>query len=220
MTKARLPLFACLVGIAAVLSGTLLVARYKARPWNLRERASYHSKLTSEQVTIAVEPLYRDEMASQVFDKNDIVTRGIMPVAIVVFNDNNFPIAVDGQAIELIRNDEHVHSLQPNEVVGRLFQKSGGGVWLPQPLPRPPAGEHLNPEALEDFEHKYINQMAVPPNGKAGGFLYLPVPHGNLGDYLSEALVYIPNIYRQDTGNKMIFFEINLKPAIDARQGK
>ncbi len=219
MTKARIPINACCLGICIILTGSLLLARYKARPWSLRERASYQSKLTSEQVTIAVEPLYRDELASQVFDKNDIVTRGIMPLAVVIFNDNTFPIVVDGSAVELIMKDERTRSLQPNEAVGRLFQK-GGGSWLPQPLPRPPTGDRLNPEALEDFEHKFLNQITVAPNGKAGGFLYLPVPQEDLANYLSQALVYIPNIYREDTGDKLIFFEIELKPAIAAAQSR
>jgi hypothetical protein len=58
-----------------------MVAAYKARPWPVRDIESYRAKLTSEGVTIAVEPLFTDELAGQAFDKSDMVTRGIMPLA-------------------------------------------------------------------------------------------------------------------------------------------
>src|SRR5437773_11461533 len=73
----------------------LVLAGYKARPWSIRPLESYPSRLTSEGVTIAVEPLFLDSLAAKVFDKNDMVTRGIMPVAILIFNENDFPVMVD-----------------------------------------------------------------------------------------------------------------------------
>jgi hypothetical protein len=62
----------------------------KQRSWQIRTADDYASRLTSEGVTIAVEPLFRDELAAVVFDKNDIVTRGIIPLAVVIFNGNDF----------------------------------------------------------------------------------------------------------------------------------
>ncbi len=44
----------------------------------------------SEAITIAIEPLFTDTLAAQVCDKKDTVTRGIMPLIIAIFNDNDF----------------------------------------------------------------------------------------------------------------------------------
>lgn len=210
---------ALLLVCTGLFASAAAFAGYKIHPWVIRARNSYPAFLTSEGVTIAVEPLYKNELAAQAFDKNDIVTRGIMPLAVIIFNDNNFPIAVDGGSIELIQGEEHLRSQPVNEVVQRLFQK-GGRVSL-NPLPRRPSLDSGNQDALQDFEHKFLGNKIVWSHDKGGGFLYLQLPGvSDLAAYLSKAQVYIPEVTRQDTGAKLIFFEIALKPAIDAVPAK
>ena len=67
------------------------MAGYKAREWNAKARELYAASLSSEGVTIAAEPLFTDALAARAFDKKDVVTRGIMPLALVIFNDNDYP---------------------------------------------------------------------------------------------------------------------------------
>jgi hypothetical protein len=62
-------------------------AGYNARPWRIRARDSCPARLASEGFTKAVEPLFQDSVADQVFDKDDMITSGIMPLAVAVFND-------------------------------------------------------------------------------------------------------------------------------------
>jgi len=203
----------------ALFAGPAL-AGYKSRPWTPRSAESYSARLTSERVTIAAEPLYNDALAAQVFDKNDIVSRGIMPLAIVIFNDNDFPVRVEGASIEIITGDEHVHTLAPVDVAARIFQKSSKNIFVSQ-SPRLPGGERVNSDALADLEHKFLADKTVAAHDKGGGFLYLhsPVPE-DLRLYLSNSRVYIPGVYRVDDGSKMIFFEIDLKPALDSSPKK
>ncbi len=195
------------------------MAGYKIRPWVIRARDGYPAALTSERVMIAADPLFKNELAAQIFDKNDIVTRGIMPLGIVIFNDNDFAVAVDGDRIELINGDDHLQTLPVNEVVHRLFQKGSMGNWLP--IPRMPTVDKGNQDALDDFDHKLLGNKEVAPHDKGGGFLYLHIPEAqDPGEYLSKSRVYIPEVTRQDTGEKMMFFEIDLKPAIEAVPAK
>lgn len=209
-----------LLGLTFILASAVSFAGYKARPWIIRPRESYPASLSSEGITIAVEPLFKDALAAQVFDKNDMVTRGIMPLAVVVFNDNDFPIALNGTSIELIQGEDHFHTLPVNEVVHRLFQKGGKGRWIPQPFPRITV-DRGNQDALEDFGRKFLSDKMVGAHDKGGGFLYLHIPEAaDMAGYLSKARLYIPKVYRQDTGAKMIFFEMDLKPAIDAIPAK
>jgi hypothetical protein len=206
--------FQAALGCALALLGasSILLAGYKPKPWSARPVESYPARLASEKVTIAVDPLYTDAAAGKVFDKKDIVTRGIMPLAIIVFNDNDFPVVVEGNTIELIQEDDHLRSLSPIEVVGRLFPKSAKSV-LGGPTRLPGGGASgLNQDALEDFEHKYFGQKIVPGKASGGGFLYLRVPERkDLTSYLSSARVYIPEVMRQDTGANLIYFEVELK---------
>jgi hypothetical protein len=200
------------------LTASSVLAGYKARPWNIRGSDSYPARQTSEKVTIAVEPLFQDALAAQVFDKNDIVTRRIMPVAVIVFNDNDFPIEVDGASIELIRNDDRLRTLIPPEVVHRLFSKDGKKAWIPNPLPRlPTIGVKSNDPALDDFDQKFFGRKVVMPHEKAGGFLFFKLQEKeDARAYLMPARIYIPKIARNDTGAELIYFEIDLQQAVAA----
>jgi hypothetical protein len=211
MLNEKIPFLAimvlCLMGISSASS-------YKARPWDIRDRDSYPAGLTSEKVTIAVDPLFTDALAARVFDKNDIVTRGIMPLAIVIFNDNDFPVEVDGLSIQLIHEKDRVRTLTPNEVVYRIFKKEKS--WLDKTIPKVPKSE-LNEDALDDFDQKFLLNKVIGPHDKGGGFVYLHIPGPeNLVNYLSNSLIYIPNVYRRDNDSRLIFFEIDVGPSVES----
>jgi hypothetical protein len=206
-----------LVGVLLAWAAGLTWAGYKARSWSVGDRNDYPASLTSEGVTIAAEPLFTDALAARVFDKADMVTRRIMPLAILIFNDNDFPVRIDGMSIELIHQEEHIKTLTPNEVVYRLFKKDPS--WISQPIPRISRSE-LNTDALDDFDQKFLLDKTIAPHGKGGGFLYLHIGDSrNIVSYLSNSAVYIPNVYRLDDGSRMIFFEIELNAAMRARTG-
>lgn len=205
-------LFTCILVTAVVLAAVPIWAGYKARSWSINTHDSYPASLTSEGITIAVEPLFNDALAARVFDKNDMITRGIMPLAIVIFNENDFPIEVDGLSIEVIHDSDHIRTLSPKEAVSRLFSRDKS--WSPQPIPRSARSE-LNADALDDFDAKFLMGKIVAPHSKGGGFLYLHIPGSNdLIPCLLNSVIYIPNVYRRDNGSRMIFFEIGLKAAI------
>jgi hypothetical protein len=201
-----------LLGVVFTCSVVPIWAKYKIIHWSVNARENYPAYLTSEGVTIAAEPLFTDELAARVFDKSDMVTRGIMPLAVLIFNDNGFPVEVDGLSIELIHESDHLRTLSPNEVVYRLFRKDKS--WLSRTsIPRLPRSE-LNADALDDFDSKFLMEKIVAPHSKGGGFLYLHIDSNDLVSYLSKSTVYIPKVYRRDDGSRMIYFEIELKASI------
>ena len=189
-----------------------IFAGYKARTWEMGKREDYPASLTSEGVTIAVKPFYTDALAAQVFDKKDMVTRGIMPLAVLIFNDNDFPIEVEGRSIELIKENDHISTMLPYETVYRLFRKKKGV--FSSPIPKSSESK-VDMNALEDFEQKFLMYKSVAAHDKGSGFLYMHIPDSlDLSSYLSEAVVYIPKIVRQDDGSRLIYFEIELKSAL------
>jgi hypothetical protein len=194
-------------------AGTCLA--YKAPKWEPGTRESYPAFLASEGVTIAAEPLYTDELAARAFDKKDMITRGIMPLAVVIFNENDFPVDVSGLDIELIHNDRpdiRIKTMSPNEVTWRLSQRDK--KWQTQRIPRLSQRE-LDRNMLEDFDNKFLMGKTVAARGKAGGFLYLHPPENeSVVEFLSGAMLYIPKIHRLDNGSRMIYFEIPLAPAV------
>jgi hypothetical protein len=212
MRKRRWLFLLGLIGIALSWFSNPSWARYKARVWNIGPRESYPASLTSEGVTIAVKPFPTDASAAQVFDRSDMITRGIMPLAIIIFNDNDFPVEIDGWSVELLHQDQRIRTMAPNEVVYRLYRKDK--TWINQPMPRLSKSD-LNTEALDDFDSKFLMDKTVAPHASGSGFLYLHIPDSKDSDsYLAESLIYIPRIYRTDNDSRMIFFEIELKAAV------
>jgi hypothetical protein len=209
----RLWLFAVLFPLACFAAW----AAYKPRPWTPRPRTGYAATQTSQGVTIAVDPLFQDALAAQVFDKPDIVSRGIMPLGIIVFNDNDFPIQVDGGSIELVEAEDRARTLEPSQVLPMLFSRKGKSIGLPVPIPRSSGSEPYPPEARDDFEHKFLAEKTIEAHQSGGGFLFFRVPQAaNWTRQLTTATVYIPEVHRQDTGAELVFFEIDLKPATEA----
>jgi uncharacterized protein YjiS (DUF1127 family) len=131
---------------------------------------------------------------------------------VLIFNDNSFPVEVDGLSIELIHESDHIRTMSPNEVVYRLFRKDKS--WLSKMrIPRLSRSE-LNQDALDDLDSKFLMEKIVAPHDKGGGFLYLHIDSDDLISYLAKSVVYIPNVYRRDNGSRMIFFEIELAASI------
>ncbi len=218
MSKARTILNRILIAVTLLSACAIALAAYKARPWAPKARESYRALQSSQGVTIALDPLFRDNLASQVFDKNDIVTRGIMPVAVIVFNDNDFPIEVQGESIELVLGGDRVRTLEPDQFVPALFKKTPSklGGLNPIPIPRGARVDSTNADAMDDFSLKFFGVKTMLPRGLAGGFLYFRVPQtSSLAEQLSSAVVYIPDVSRTDKNTRLMYFEIDLKPALE-----
>jgi hypothetical protein len=219
-SKIKLLRFVLLIEALLFLAALATPAGYKARPWSPRPIESYPAKLVSEGVTIAADPLFTDALAAQVFDKSDVVARGIMPLAIVIFNSNDFPVDVEGKSIELLQQEDRIHGVDPLFAVQCIYaSKPASRVPIPSPIPLPKITiMKSHAEACQDFKAKDFTLLKrVEPHATAGGFLFIQVRNAaSLRKTLSESKVYIPNIYRGDNGKGLLYFEIELKPAIDA----
>ena len=120
---------------------------------------------------------------------------------------------------------ERIPEVLPEIAFRRIFQQTyrpPQEVRIPSPVPFPRIQiTKSNAAAFDDFLYKYLGIKRIEPKALAAGFIYLPVENGaNLRQDLAEAQIYIPDLYRVDTGAPMMFFEIDLKPAIDASRFK
>ncbi len=203
----------CWLFAIAFLGPWLAFAGYKAKLWKPGSPEDFASRLTSEGVTIAARPFFRDDLAAQVFDKKDIITRGIMPLAIVVFNHNDFPVAVDAAGIRLLQNTDRLRTLSVPEVLGKLFERRGRGITFPLPVPGS-SGSGLDRNAVEDFEQKFLANLLVPPRSSGWGFLFFRIPERDVEEYLRRSRVYIPDVHNRFTGKPLIYYEIELLPSI------
>jgi len=196
-----------------------LLAGYKVRPWTPRAIDAYPAKLLSEGVTIAAEPLLNDALAAEVFDDRAIVSRTIMPLAVIVSNSNDYPVEVEASSIEVLADGRRMLPLEPDDAVLQMLKSEKkrkiGGIGLP-------GGIRIKFDTAEtalmhDFQRKWLGLKKVEPRTTGGGFIYVPVPAGrDLQAMLAGGRIYIPRVFRPDTGAELFFFEIDLKPAVDA----
>jgi hypothetical protein len=206
-----------LVGCLSICAAGSVLAGYKARPYKPVAIESYPCRLTSEGLTVAVGPLFTDALAAKVFDKKDIVTRGILPAAIIVSNNNDFPVEVNGTSIELLVNGERILPVDPDKAIRRLYGRSlqQQEVRVPSPVPLPRiAIKGEAGDAFEDLTHKHFALKTIEPKSVLAAFVYFPVHTlPDLHQALAHALIYIPQLRRAETLEEMMFFEIDLNPA-------
>jgi hypothetical protein len=196
-------------------------AGYKVRPWNPRAVDSYPARLASEGVTIAADPLLTDELAAQVFDNRTIVSRAVMPLAVIIFNNNDYPVEVEAASIEVLTHGGRMPTVKPNEALHRMltiYQAKPRDIGFPGGMPpKTPKLSAADTALLQDFQRKWLGFKKVEPHTTGGGFVYVPVMFGKgFKDLLAEGRVYIPKVFRPDTGASLLFFEIELKPAVNA----
>ncbi len=214
--RALLSFVSCGVLVCAWLS----FAGYKAPRYEPLPIDSYPCRLTSEGLTVAIDPMFSDQFAAKAFDKKDIVSSGVMPVAIIISNKNKFPVELNGFTIELLVKEDHIRPLTPEQAVMQIFQykRTERQVRVPSPVPFPRIEiTKVNSDAFDDFSYKHLGLKRVEPDSVGAGFVYMPVKKfPNLRDYLLDSRIYIPDVRRADVREPMIFFEIDLRPALDS----
>jgi len=157
-------------------------------------------------VTIAADPLFTDTLASKVFDRKGLLGRGILPVALIIRNDNDFAIEIDAESVEIAFDNRHVTTLEPLQVIHKLYSRplllsTPRATQTPFPLPRVPK------EAVADFQQKYLGNMRIFSHSNEGGFLFFPV--GNPAN-LAGTRIYLPHVRRIGSQSQILFFEFNL----------
>jgi hypothetical protein len=150
------------------LAGISVFAGYKIQPYKPLPIENYPSRLTSEGLAVAVNPMFADELAAKIFDKKDIIEPGIMPLAIVIFNSNDFAVDVEAEPIELIVIGERISSVGPEIAFRRIFQQTYRApteVHIPSPVPFPRIViTKSNAAAYDEFLYKYLDFKRIEPN--------------------------------------------------------
>jgi hypothetical protein len=166
----RLSFVSCGVLACAWLS----FAGYKARRYEALPIDSYPCRLTSEDITVAIDPMFSDQLAAKAFDKTDIVSSGVMPVAIIISNKNRFPVEFNGFSIELLVKEDHIRPLTPEQAVRQIFQyrRTEREVRIPSPVPIPRIEiTRVNSDAFDDFTYKHLGIKRVEPDSVGAGFV-------------------------------------------------
>ncbi len=173
-------------------------SKFTARP-----ASEYPYRQTSEKVTIAAQPFETDAETSQAFGKVNPFRLGILPVLVVIQNDSQDAIRVDGMKFVYVLPDrtrieatpapdlQYIHGAKPPKQVNKPL----GGIGMGR---RP-----KNPLAEWEIEGRAFAAKMVPAGQTASGFVYFQTEVNS-----AAASVYISGLADPVTGKELYYFEI------------
>jgi hypothetical protein len=204
-----------LVSMLTVLTATTL-AGYKSIKVKVDPARSYPFVATQGHVTIAADPYETNDKIKTAFDIKDLEKLGIVPVNVIISNEGEDLISVNGEDINLLDEKNHsLESLPVEEVVHAILSKGkspstrGPNTSSRFPLPR---REGLRGDAFEietDFNNKALKEVRIAPKATASGFVFFRLPDHQMR--LAGHKLYIPQVKNLKTKEDLLFFEIEIK---------
>lgn len=200
MTRSRLVIL-----LAACLC-TPVLAGYKIKEFKPRPAKEYPAHQDFQKLVIAADPRLTESGVLELFDTKKLLDRMIMPVVIVIQNNNDFAIRISAEDILLVdSNGTQVPGMPYDEVLLRITVKqqlatySGRKEIVLQQV--------RDKDMVRDFEHKYFGEKLIAPHDSDFGVVFFPVPSS--GD-LSGIRLYIPRVHNLTKDEPLIFFEFDL----------
>ena len=178
--------------------------------WEPRPAASYSNRLASEGVTVAVELFQGHDKIKQAFPKTDLQKLGILPVLVVIANDNDHALQLDRVRVQLITSDRQpINPTEAEDVLRTGRVQKPNLTPRPSPIPRigrNPAGRRQS-EQGEVGDREFVAPV-IAAHATAHGFFYFRLGKGP--DRVSGAKFYLNGIRNAKTGKEILYFEISL----------
>ena len=194
--------------LAATLAPLAAQDRGRFEP---RPAQSYPIHQTSEGVTIGVELFRGRDKIRQAFPKTDLEKVGVLPVLIVIANDNEHVLQLDRMRVQLITGDRQTIDPTPADDVLRSGRVQPPEL-TPRPSPIPGIGRggrssRNRPQEIEVSDREFVAPI-VNARSSAHGFFYFRLGKGP--DRLTGAKLYLTGIRNARTGQELLYFEIGL----------
>lgn len=163
----------------------------------------YPHHQTSENVTIAAQPMQTDDETREAFGKVNPFRYGVLPVLIVIRNDGPDAIRVDRmKPVYTLPDGAHVEATPAQDV--RYLR----GIQQPRAVPGPFGGVKVskqpkNPLAEWEIEGRAFAAKMIPAGQSASGFVYFQTEQTS-----AAASVSISGIANAVTGKELFYFEI------------
>ena len=201
----RSPLF---IVLAACLC-TPTFAGYKIKEFKPKPAKEYAAHQDFQKMVIAADPRLTEEAILELFDTKKLFDRLIMPVVVVVENNNDFAIRIRAEDILLVDSTgAQIPGMAYDEVLLRLSRKNpiGGYSGSKDILARQVGDKNM----VKDFEHKYFGEKLIAPHESDFGVVFFPIPSS--GD-LSGTRLYVPRVHNITNDEALMFFEFDLDKA-------
>ena len=216
--KEQLQAGVLVLALAALLAGAAQDNSARPDPSKFPARASYQG------VTIAAVPIPDTPAAERIFGPRAAPTRaGFLPVEVIIFNQRSEIIQVNVGRIKIIGFDNQFEQVDPQAVAEGLYPRPEVDrpkpSRLPTPWPRKPKVKKdkkraQREEAEAALRSRQLRAALVAPGGYARGYLYFDLRGKSID--LAGSSLYVPRVEEETTSERLLFFEISLKPYVEA----
>ena len=190
-------------------------AGYKSQKVKVDPAVSYDCHMKQGSITIAADPFQTWEKLKTVFDLKELDRMGVIPIQVIVTNDGEDTIVVDGSEIHLLDGKNHsLDGMSVEDVVRVVMGKTDPTTpktSSPSPIPFPRSSGHRGDifDIQTDLSNKAFGEVRIAPKSTFGGFLFFRLPDQQRT--LNGYKVYVPEIRNLRSGEELLFFEIELK---------
>jgi hypothetical protein len=167
---------------------------------------------------IAADPYVTSERSEQKFGKRHPYSVGLLAIDLFLRNDSETPLRINLDTIELHvaapgQKRQRLESLTPQEVAYRIVVPNGPALRAKRgPIPGIAGGKQKEIAKMADsLRYLMLESDLVGPHNTIQGFVIFDVDR-HFED-TEHSTLYIPDVSRVGSGNKLFFFEIDLKSA-------
>ncbi len=160
---------------------------------------------TISGLTIGVDAYSTGEETRLPFGKLDPNDYGVLPVLVVMRNDSDEALNLEGLRVEYLRPDHRRLEAIPADEVQYLHgpaRPTTEGPSFPSPIPKIGKRNNKNPLAAFEIESRAFLAKMLPPHDSASGFFYY-----NSASHPGSTL-YITGIVEASTGQELFYFEV------------
>ena len=175
----------------------------------------FRSRDAHQGVSIAARPVPDTPEAEEIFGKNAAAPRaGFLPVELLIVNERAEPVRVTLARIQVAQEEETFEQIEIEEIALALHplpksKEPVGSTRVPKKIPKD-KNRTQREEAEAGLRSRQLRLELIPPGGQARGYLYFDLRGSSIR--MSSAFVYVPEVVVEESGEKLFFFEVSLRP--------
>jgi hypothetical protein len=194
-----------------VLFMAALLPAAENAPFRTLPAAEYRAHQKQHEFTVAVKPYHREADMREAFGKVKPFKFGVLPVLVVITNDSDHALGLDGLKIRFVESGRD--GLEPVSGEDLAYvNASSKPKERPRYIPRIPGigspKVKKGPLAAEIITQREFVAPVVLPHSSASGFFYYLT--GSDPDPVPGSTMYITGITNLSTKEELFFFEIPL----------
>jgi hypothetical protein len=187
-----------------LLAGIAVAAQ--ERRFEPRPASNYTQRQTAEGVTVAIELFQGKTKIKQAFPKTDLEKLGVVPVLVVIANDNDHALQLDRLQVQLLTTDrQQVDPIPADDVLRSGKVQRPDLTPVPSPIPGIGRRSRRPTDTTEVAEREFVAPV-VAARSSAYGFFYFRFGRGP--DRLENAKMILSGIRNAKTGQELLYFEI------------